>query len=424
MSLNGLRIRILETTVSTDRDASWVLGRSMPALEKLELQCTRGRIFKIDSDLHTRYPRLSSLSTHNCLVPWNNSIFSHLHQLTITFKFYGKLDPGHTVAAINALFQQLSCVDSITLQNFFSADVFDDPLTDVVLPKYLSTLHIIEDDDESLFRFFTHVAPQDGTQIRVELQGNSLYNFNLLEPLENSSLAAFENILDSRSPIALSMVAEEVEGLVTVTVGGRRARWPTPASSSSWEPIPQDDIYITWGWCTYDESQVSKGKPAVTFDSVLDLLLDLPSDIMEIVHDHEFLVRALNVQRLYVPEASLTCLVNILKIVNGIPHPISGDSTAPQDILLPHLDTLCIVPSKLFPKPDYTSLANYLDERKRIGYPVQELQIPMEVPWDGVEGGDLDGDTQAVVGVSDKSRTLKLLRDSVSVLRVSREGYY
>ncbi|KAI0308703.1 hypothetical protein OF83DRAFT_1180484, partial [Amylostereum chailletii] len=233
-NLQPARIRTMKAAIYDEKCLA--LERPMPALETLELTNERGW-FQVDCDLGTFFPRLSSLSIHNCLMPWDSTVFSQLHHLSLTF---GR-NESHFVplASINGLFRRLSRVHTINLQHF-RADYFS--LTSrerVVLPPSLSSLHITEREDANhLFEFVQGIIRQDHTRITIDVRGCDPDSIDF-EPAVNDS---FAHHLGPDSPAALSLMTEEDRRedreftQMTISIGVRRTRWPSPPSSTSWEP--------------------------------------------------------------------------------------------------------------------------------------------------------------------------------------------
>ncbi|KAI0310917.1 hypothetical protein OF83DRAFT_815890 [Amylostereum chailletii] len=114
------------------------LERPLPSLESLRLTNKSGSYrIRIVGDLDTLFPRLSSLRIHNCVIPWDSTVFSQLSHLSLSFYPHYHL---LSLEEINDLFRQLSRVESMSIQHlrFYTATSL------VVLPTSLLSLHITE----------------------------------------------------------------------------------------------------------------------------------------------------------------------------------------------------------------------------------------------------------------------------------------
>ncbi|KAI0310133.1 hypothetical protein OF83DRAFT_1156240 [Amylostereum chailletii] len=339
-------------------DKFWVLDSPMPLLENLELTNNGHTHFSVTCDMNAFFPRLSSLSTLNCIIPWNSPVFSHLKHLSLAFGYGESI--RISVAEMNALFQLLSRINSMTLQHVRPEALPLNSPPPIHLPASLSHLQIIERGDaDLLFEFIQGIAFQDSTRLTIDMRECATHTLLFRAGLNNT----FTHLLGSNSPTSLSIIVPnprdrwQFVNESTITVGARRTRWPSPPLFTSWELVPADDVRITWD-TTFSVSDPGESpadevvSPAIEIDGlgvllggVLDLSLELPyteSGYDPVYEElgYEIFAYASQVQRLYTSEQSFRILTEILG--NNITSSSSLDfaSGSPHADLFPKLDTL------------------------------------------------------------------------------------
>ncbi|KAI0319096.1 hypothetical protein OF83DRAFT_1112141 [Amylostereum chailletii] len=258
-------------------DVVSVLTQSMPLLESVDLRLSTGSS-RFPPEILSNAPKLTRLSTVDCYISWEASLFSQLVELELIFA--ARVQPSVVVADMNTLFRRMTRLEVLLIQDFFPVNlpaVHGVPTTNSVIhfPVSLLRLHVraficsVEGP-----KFLESIMPPEHTQLVIEIAVYSGWDIRaikrrfmqyggskclsvFLEPvgdLLHQSMATSIGVRQTPSNELCDMMSEEQGDL---TIRWRRGVHSTGAATVERELSPNLPDLVKYGVSTQDVLELS-----------------------------------------------------------------------------------------------------------------------------------------------------------------------
>ncbi|KAI0314831.1 hypothetical protein OF83DRAFT_409395 [Amylostereum chailletii] len=363
---------------------------SHPSLSSLHLENTEQGADTplLPAHLFSDAPALTSLSLHGFIIPWGAPVLSQLTRLEL------RVDPNSclqlvTVAQLNALFQRMSNVHQIFLDNVYPMDMYPDPassssslsLSDVLvhLPASLAHIHVggyLPEKEIVEFASILVPAPQSSTRISIDIR----------RPIAPKPIVPYithffaHHVAATPTPpkaLSFQMSAPNAYSPVKIRAGVRFSSSSRAGdgggSEDAWR---EDDVQATWYLEPYQLASATTALYGIPLDEIVDLRLDVGSvaDVVALLH------RTTKAHRVHCTERTLGGIVGAFSAAD--------DAETGGWLTLPLLESVCIVsddrPSASARSADYEDLVTCLDARRIRGASLRELVLPKKrgkEPW-------------------------------------------